>query len=213
MFPGPTLTAATTAIVEAALNRALALDPAGREALRQALTGPVQVSLTAPLSLTYALEWVADSVQVRSQPSGPPALTLRGRPVALAALALGDDRVFQDGRLEVEGDMALAHQLQRALRRLNPDWEAAMARQFGDVPAHFIGRRIRNAVRWSRQATQAMTANIEEYVHEERRALPGRRELEASFADIDDLHLRAERLEARLRHLEDHGSTDTPETP
>lgn len=32
MFPGPTLTAATTAIVEAALNRALALDPAGREA-------------------------------------------------------------------------------------------------------------------------------------------------------------------------------------
>ncbi|MCK5888268.1 MAG: SCP2 sterol-binding domain-containing protein [Alcanivorax sp.] len=136
---------------------------------------------------------------------------ITGRPVAFAALALGDDRVFADERLTVEGDTALAHQLQRALNQLQPDWEAAMANHLGDVPAHFIGKRIRQAVKWSRQAFSTMNANVEEYVHEETRTLPGRRELEATFQDIDELSLRTERLEARLKLVENRGKTDEPE--
>lgn len=213
MLPGPTLLAAISAIVEHALNRALELDPAGREALMQALSRPVQFDVTAPVALTYTLARAGDRVQVSSQPADDPALQLRGRPVAFAALALGDDRVFRDGRLTVNGDTALAHQLQGALDQLNPDWEAAMARHLGDVPAHFLGKRIRHAVTWSRQAVRSMTANLEEYIHEESRALPGRRELDAAFEDIDDLNLRAERLEARLDRLERGGRSDTPETP
>ncbi|MCG7198345.1 SCP2 sterol-binding domain-containing protein [Marinobacter pelagius] len=213
MFPGPTLLAAASAIVENALNQALELDPAGREALMQALTGPVQLNITAPVALTYTLDRAGQRVKVSSQPSEQPALQISGRPVAFAALAVGDDRVFSDGRLDVNGDTGLAHQLQRALNQLDPDWEAAMARHIGDVPAHFLGKRIRNAVKWSRQAIHAMNANLEEYIHEESRALPGRRELEATFGDIDELNLRTERLEARLRLLEEPGNTDEPETP
>ena len=81
----------------------------------------------------------------------------------------------------------------------------------GDVPAHFLGQRVRGAIRWSRQAFQSLNANIEEYVHEESRALPGRRELEATFEDIDELNLRTERLEARLNLIENRGKTDESE--
>ena len=88
-----------------------------------------------------------------------------------------------------------------------------MARHLGDVPAHFLGQRVRGAIRWSRQAFQSLNANIEEYVHEESRSLPGRRELEATFEDIDQISLRAARLEARLNLLEDCGTTDQPESP
>jgi ubiquinone biosynthesis protein UbiJ len=112
----------------------------------------------------------------------------------------------------VEGDTALAHQLQRALNQLQPDWEAAMANHLGDVPAHFIGKRIRQAVKWSRQAFSTMNANVEEYVHEESLTLPGRRELEATFQDIDELSLRTERLEARLKQLQAPGSDNNTET-
>lgn len=201
MFPGPTLLAAITASLEAALNRALELDPAGRQALMAALAAPVQFTLTDPVPLTCTLDRAGDRVRVGSQPADTPALTITGKPIALAALATGDDRVFADGRLDVTGDMALAHQLQRALNQLDPDWEAAMARYLGDVPAHFLGQRLRGAIRWSRQAFESLNANIEEYVHEESRALPGRRELEATFADIDELSLRSERLEARVNRL------------
>ena len=87
-----------------------------------------------------------------------------------------------------------------------------MARHIGDVPAHFLGQRIRNAVKWSRQAASTMNANAEEYIHEESRTLPGRRELEATFQDIDELNLRTERLEARLNQLTAPGSNNDTET-
>lgn len=213
MFPGPTLLSAVSAILENALNRALALDPAGQQALMAALTGPIQFNITGPLALTYTLNRAGDRIRVGSQPADQPALEITGKPMAFAALATGDDRVLATGRLEVTGDTALAHQFQRALSQLDPDWEAAMARHLGDVPAHFLGQRIRGAIRWSRQAFQSLNANIEEYVHEESRSLPGRRELEATFEDIDQISLRAERLEARLNLLEDCGTTDQPESP
>ncbi|MBO6850121.1 MAG: SCP2 sterol-binding domain-containing protein [Marinobacter sp.] len=211
MFPGPTLLSATTAVIEAALNRALELDPAGRKALLGALTGPVQFSLTAPLPLTFTLFPCGERVQVSSQPADNPALALAGKPMAFAALASGDDQVFKLGRIEVTGDTALAHQFQRALNQLQPDWEAALANHLGDVPAHFLGQRIHGAVKWSHQAFAALNANIEEYVHEESRALPGRRELEATFEDIDQLSLRTERLAARLAQLQ-HDTAPTPDT-
>jgi len=213
MFPGPTLLAAASAIIESALNRALELDPAGHRSLVKALTGPVQLDLTAPVALTWCLDHTGERVQVSSQPPAEPALRISGRPLAFAALAVGDDRVFADGRLEVDGDTGLAHELQRALNQLDPDWEAAMAQHIGDVPAHFLGKRLRDALKWSREAVRSMNANIEEYLHEESRTLPGRRELEATFGDIDELSLRTERLEARLRLLEDREATDEPETP
>ncbi|MDK9556490.1 SCP2 sterol-binding domain-containing protein [Marinobacter sp. M216] len=213
MFPGPTLLAAVTAIIEGALNHALELDPAGRRALMEALEGPVQISLIAPLPLTYSLHGAGDRVRVSSQPADGPVLEISGKPVAFAALATGDDRVFSDGRLTVAGDTALAHQLQRALNQLEPDWEAAMARHIGDVPAHFLGQRIRGAVEWSRQAFHSLNANVEEYVHEESRTLPGRRELEATFEDIDDVSLRTERLEARIARLDNQATPDERENP
>ncbi|MDC0663185.1 ubiquinone biosynthesis accessory factor UbiJ [Marinobacter sp. SS21] len=202
MFPGPTLQAAVSGVIESALNQALALDPAGQQALLAALAGPVQFRMTAPLALALHLQSQGEQIQVGSEPLETPALDISGRPLAFVALALGDDKVFQEGRLTVAGDMAQAHQLQRALARLNPDWEAALARHVGDVPAHFLGRRLRNAAKWSRQASTTLHANIEEYVHEESGTLPGKRELEATFADIDDLNLRTERLSARLEQLE-----------
>lgn len=213
MFPGPTLLAALTGVIESALNHALELDPAGRRDLLAALDGAVQIELTAPLALSVTLEGGAERVRVSSQPVESPALIIRGRPIAFAALATGDDRVIGDGRLTVQGDTALAHQLQRALNRLSPDWEAALARHLGDVPAHFLGQRVRAAVKWSRHAFAALNANVEEYVHEESRALPGRRELEATFADIDELSLRTERLQARIDQIDQFARTDQPETP
>jgi ubiquinone biosynthesis protein UbiJ len=189
MFPGPTLLSAASAIVETALNQALEFDPAGRKALLAALTAPVQFDLTTPIALTLTLTQGAKGVLVGSQPATQPGM------------ASGDTSAIQDGRLSISGDTALAHQFQRAIEQLNPDWEAAMARHLGDVPAHFLAKRLRNGAKWSRDARHSMVSNLEEYLHEETGALPGRRELEASFQDIDALSLRVERLAARVAFL------------
>lgn len=204
MFPGPTLLGAVSAIIETALNRALALDPTGRKALLAALSDPVQFELTAPMALTLTLTRGVRGVLVGSQPVAQPGLTISGPPLALYAMASGDISAVQDGRLNLNGDSALAHQFQRAIGQLNPDWEAAMAQYLGDLPAHFLARRLRKGATWGRNAHQSMASNLEEYLHEETSALPGRRELEATFADIDTLNLRVERLAARVLRLPDN---------
>lgn len=219
MRPGPTLQAAISRSIESALNRSLALDPAGREALLTALSGPVQFSVTAPAALTLTLQRSGDQVRVGSTRLDNPALELSGSAMAFAALAMNDQRVFSDQRFRVEGDSGLAHQFQRALDRLSPDWEAALAEVIGDVPAHFIGQRLRSAVSWSRAASAALQANLDEYLHEESRTLPGRHELEATFEDIDALSLQTERLAARIERLRAGprrartDDTDSPEQP
>lgn len=200
MFPGPTLQAAVTQVVEQALNRALALDPVGRAALLKALDQPVLFAFDG-VKLHLSLQAVGEQVRVGSTTPDEPALTVSGRPLAFAALAQGDDRVFSDGRLSVDGDVGRAHALQRAIHQLKPDWEAVLARYTGDVPAHFIGQRVRGALSWQRQAFASLNASLEEYIHEETGALPGRNELSATFEDIDRLSLQTDRLEARIERL------------
>jgi len=213
MFPGPTLLTAVTAMIERALNRALELDPAGRQALLGTLGNPVQLNITAPLPLVCSLHSAGEQVLVSGQPASNPALTISGKPLAFAALATGDDQVIHDGRLSISGNFDLALQLQHALQQLNPDWEAAIAVHIGDIPAHFLGNRVRGALTWSRQAFQSLHANIEEYVHEESRLLPGRRELKVTFDDIKALSLRTEQLEARLNSIENRNKINAPENP
>ncbi|MBS3803460.1 MAG: SCP2 sterol-binding domain-containing protein [Oleiphilaceae bacterium] len=201
MLTGPTLRAALTGVIEMALNRALALDPHGRKTLLAALGDIIQFRINGPGRHCLTLQRSGERVRVGSESVDEPMLELAGPPLAFAALALGDKTVFSDGRITIDGDTALAHQFQSALAQLNPDWEAALAEVTGDLPAHFMGQRVRGAVNWSRQASNSLSANLEEYIHEESRQLPGRRELEATFTDIDNLHLQAERLAARIDRL------------
>ena len=67
---------------------------------------------------------------------------------------------------------------------------------------------MREALHWRRQAADRLIRNLEEYIHEESRQLPGRRELEATFADIDELSLRVERVDARLTGLKNKTGSD-----
>lgn len=201
MLSDPSLRAAVTGTLETALNRALALDPAGRQTLLAALTGTLQFRIQGPGNHCLTLRRTGEQVRVASEPVADPALELNGPPLAFAALAMGDKTVFNKGRIEIHGDTGLAHQFQTALGQLDPDWEAALADIIGALPAHFIGQRLRSAIHWARQASNSLGDSLEEYIHEESRQLPGRRELEATFTDIDSLHLQTERLTARIDRL------------
>lgn len=203
--------AAIATTVQTALNRALALDPAGRKLLLDCLNEPVVITLITPVTVALTLSNEDSFVQVESRATEDADVSIGGGPVALAALALGDPHVLTDGRLAVEGRPEKARQLQQALSQLEPDWEAAMACHLGDVPAHFLGNRIRNAVLWSRQAMASMTANLEEYIHEESQSLPGRRELAARFRAIDELKQRTGQVDARLAAFDNNGSDNQTE--
>lgn len=211
MGPGPTLRATFSSVVEAALNQVLRLDPAGSEALLAQLEQPVSIALEPP-GLVLSVFAHGERIGVTTEAVEDPALTLRGSPLAFAALLGGEQGVLRDGRLQVAGDVSRAQQLQKAAMALDLDWEAELAVHIGDVPAHFVGQRVREALRWTRQAQASLTANLEEYLQEESQALPARLEAEAQFEDIDTLRLAADRLNARIDALKTQFNP-TPPTP
>lgn len=198
---GPTFGSGIAATIERAINRALALDPVSQKALQALLGEPFLLRINPPGQDIYL---TADqrSIRVQFECAVAPALILEGAPLAFAAAALGDESVFADGRLKLNGDVARAHRFQRILQQLDPDWEASLADVIGGVPAHFLARRLRQGLSWSRDVRRALGRNLEEYLQEESDTLPAKAEAEALFEDIDALRLDADRLEARLRHLE-----------
>ena len=197
MGPGPTLRATFSSVVETVLNQVLRLDSAGSQALLAQLERAVTVRL-APPGWDISVSARGERIGVSTEPAEEAALELAGSPLAFAALLTGEQSVFHDGRLRVTGDVALAQGLQTSVMALDLDWEGELARHLGDLPAHFIGQRVRDALRWSRQAQASLTANLEEYLQEESQALPARLEADAQFEDIDTLRLAVDRIAARV---------------
>lgn len=198
---GRTLNTGIAATIEQALNRALALDPASGKALRELLDEPFLIQLEPP-GLELYLSADSRALRVQFSCTRTPALTLAGSPLGFAAAALGDENIFRDGRVSLNGDVARAHRFQRILQQLDPDWEASLAEVIGSVPAHFIARRVRQGLSWSQGVRRSLNRNIEEYLQEESDTLPARAEAEALFEDIDALRLDTDRLTARLHNLE-----------
>jgi ubiquinone biosynthesis accessory factor UbiJ len=105
------------------------------------------------------------------------------------------------GEVEISGDTALAQDFSAALARLNVDWEEQLAQVIGDPFARQVGNRVREAEHWSRRTSASMTANLTEYLQEERRLLPTRYEVEAFLNQVDTVRDDVERLAARIEQL------------
>lgn len=199
---GASLLDRATTLATSALNRALEADPAARDTLLQELVAPISVTLV-PFGATLTLARSGNQLALkRATPTRHAETHISATPLALLALAGGDTSGLDQGLIGVEGDAGHVRRLAQRLHELAPDWEALLARSLGEVPAHLIAQRLRDALYWSQQARASIHANIEDYLHEESGLVPGRREAEAHFNDIRDLQTRTEAVEKRLNQLD-----------
>jgi ubiquinone biosynthesis protein UbiJ len=202
----PSLITAAVASAEALVNKTLALDSAALQKVEALDSAVVKISLTSLNSsvtvqacnrrLVLSLngeKFAADEIDV----------TIEGSPFSLSRLMFEDDKnsLIRSGEINLLGDAEIAQKFQSLLSELNIDWESALADVIGDIPAHFIGQKVRQGASWGKQTHQSLTANIEEHLHEESRLLPTRVELQGQFSEIDRLRLSTERLEARVAKL------------
>jgi len=186
--------------LEAALNRAVALDPDTRTALA-AMDGR-RISLTLespPLALDIAVH--AGYLQV-----GPPLreadLAVRGtvggllgRLPFLAGARPGN------GRLHVSGDADLAQRLQRLAAGFDPDWQQPFVSVFGEVIGVQVANAAAAALRGARETAVGLARSGAEYVTEESRDVVPRAELSAFNDDVDALRDDVERIAARVARL------------
>jgi len=189
--------------LEAALNRALALDPDTRDQLR-ALDGQrIALQLDAP---PLAVEVRVDGARLVVGPADPQREPDLGVRTTLGALVAQLPMFRRDdappvGRLRVTGDAELARRLQRLAERFDPDWQQPFAAVFGDVLGLQIANAVAGALRQARVTARNLAESAAEFVTEESRDVVGRDELNAFHDDVDALRDDVERLAARIVRL------------
>lgn len=212
--------------LEAALNRALALDPDTREALRpldgrtvalrvDAATQSAGAGAAADAPPALALQLRVDGDALRVGPvdaERAPDLGVRSSAGSLLGFGLRtllprllgaaqDEDAAPIGQLRIEGDAELARRLQRMAERFDPDWQKPFADVFGEVLGVQIANGIAAALRGARAGARSVAGSAAEYVTEESRDVVPRAELDAFLDDVDTLRDDAERLAARVGRL------------
>ncbi|MEG3192190.1 ubiquinone biosynthesis accessory factor UbiJ [Lysobacter sp. D1-1-M9] len=211
--PFPSLKPLAGRTLEAALNRALALDPETRDALRSLDGRRVALHLANPplaLQVRVAGERLevgpvdaadAPDLSVRSTLGG-----LISQLPGLIGMGSRDDNAPPVGRLRIEGDADLARRLQKLAGRFDPDWQQPFAAVFGDVLGVQVANALADGLRHARGAAAALATNAAEFVTEESRDVVARAELEAFHDDVDALRDGVERIAARVARL--HAGTE-----
>ncbi|MBN6150625.1 SCP2 sterol-binding domain-containing protein [Xanthomonas sp. AmX2] len=192
--------------LEAALNRALALDPDTREALRGLDGQRVALTLDAPaLALQIRVEGTrlrVGPVDAAQEPDLSVRSTLGGLFAQLPFLAQARRPSAPGGRVRVSGDAELARRLQQLAGRFDPDWQQPFTRVFGEVLGVQLAQAVRSALQQAQRSARDLAQTAAEYVTEESRDVVPRAELEAFYDDVDAIRDDVERLAARVARLD-----------
>ncbi|MDG6348772.1 SCP2 sterol-binding domain-containing protein [Luteimonas sp. 8-5] len=189
--------------LEAALNRAIALDPETRAALGPLQGRSVELAVEAP-PLALRLQVQGERLTVGPvDPGNEPDLGVRATLGGLLSQLpmLRRDDAPPVGRMRVSGDADLARRLQRLAERFDPDWQQPFVAVFGEIVGVQVARAVAAGLRHARDAGRDLAETTAEYVTEESRDVVGRAELDAFHDDVDTLRDDAARLAARIARL------------
>ena len=183
-------------------NRVLSDYPAARVCL-QAHQGKLIASQVGPVSMRMRITTAGDLELVGN--AGEAAVAQMpdvsfSMPLSLLPALLTKDAVALS-QIVFTGDSELAASLSDIARNVEWDVEADLSRVVGDVAAHRVVDTAQRAHEWRTQAGQRLTANVAEYLAEERRAFISSHELEALARQNETLRDDIARLDARLTQI------------
>lgn len=203
---------------ETALNQYLRLDPdaltrvaglSGKVIALELIFSPRHPTTGSESSLTLYLLPGPDGIQVLDHYSGAPDVLIRGTPLALANSSRKGTRATVGTDVEIVGDTQLGKAFKELLDSVDIDWEEHLSRVTGDTLAHQLGNTLRNIFSWGQRATDTLSHDMAEYLQEESRDLPARGAVEEFLDAVDTLRSDTDRLEARIRRLQQAGTGKT----
>jgi ubiquinone biosynthesis protein UbiJ len=209
-------TPAWLASAEALLNRCIG-DSAQAAALARTLEGTsLAVEVTAitriraavcggRLNLLTGDEPAADAAAPGKPAAAEVNAAISGSLPALLQLFNGtrDAKGAVPGRAaQIRGDAEIANRYRELFLLARPDPEEELSRWIGDFPARRLSQFARRALEAARRVRRTAGENIAEYLQEEGRDLVNKTELEEFLRGVDSLRDTADRIDARLKHLE-----------
>ncbi len=147
---------------------------------------------------------------IRENTSGEVDATIHGSPMALMKLSSADNAgaSLLDSDVIIDGDMRVAEQFSAILKEVDIDWEELFSKLVGDIIAHQAGQVVRSGSSWFNDSIEAMKLNTSEYLSEESKLTPAEAEIEYYMNQVDELRMDLDRLEARIKNLNNIANND-----
>lgn len=202
MIISNTLHTAAIAGLESAVNQALLLDPSTLKKLKSLEDHVFLLQCTAPEMECYLIPGDGE-IRLCGVFGDQADTTLSGSAQAFISLATASDPASEliNGDVTLHGNSQALIQLQKILKQLELDWEAPLAKIFGDIAAHQMGSGILSGLRFGAQAWRGIKRQFDEYLVEESDLLAPTWQADKFFGEVDMLAQRAERFEAKLHKL------------
>lgn len=199
------LSTASTALLEQAMNQALALDSSAQSKLAHLTGKNLLIAIERPEFQLQLMFTEVGVVIMNPQSENPEDGTaydtrIQGKSFELLQLLAADNpaTALFKSNIQIDGDQHFAQAVMGLFANLDIDWEYQLSRITGDLLAHQLGQSFRSSKRWLGDSHQSMMKNLEEFIHHELQTLPHRSEVDYYCQQVSHLRLQADRLEARL---------------
>ncbi|HBD7143161.1 TPA: SCP2 sterol-binding domain-containing protein [Legionella pneumophila] len=189
--------------LQTAINQAMKLDEQMPQKI-QKLDGKTLEMVITPLNVNFYIRFKGSEMQLLHRIDGRPDTIIHSNPIGLIRLSLlptSKARSLFNDKIRISGDIELGQSVKKLFDEIDIDWEGHLAHFTGDVVAHQIGSFVRKGLEFKNQFSTSMQQTITEFLQEELRICPSRNELEDFFAEIDELVLSVDRLQAHINNL------------
>ncbi|RYY73626.1 MAG: hypothetical protein EOO52_16560 [Gammaproteobacteria bacterium] len=196
----PMFSTAALASAETIIQGALAYDPGSRIALAQLAPQVLAIQSTAP---EFKIFVVPDErgIKLLGQYEGNITTQLQGTMIAFASLIKSERLNLKDTGVTIIGSTSFVSELQKIFKQIDIDWEEILTRFFGDIVGHQGAGIIRSKIAWSKDRATNIQRLTSEFLTEELRVLPSAPELNFFNAQVDELKLGIDRVEARIDRI------------
>lgn len=198
----PVLSQALCLPVEMLLNQVLKQDPAALQRLAKQEGRMMGIVITGMAQINVRI--TRDGLNLSMTPDIETDVVLSGSTTDFIKLARATDKANEliNSNIDMNGDTELALTVTRVVQTLDIDWEALIQPLTGGVLAHQIGKGLRGLLKWGQDTSNTYRRAGKEYLEDEVQLVAPAPLLDQFNADVDQLRLSADRLEARLARLE-----------
>jgi ubiquinone biosynthesis protein UbiJ len=204
----PAVIAGVSLAIEAVIAKALELSPGTQGRLKQLHPLDIELHCTQPSLRVFASIEEDGGVQIANYRETKATVSIEGTWRDFSRLASASDpaAALINGDIKISGDTAPLMQLQAILGELDIDWEAPIVDAIGPVLGHQLAEVIRAILSGSTTAHRRMKRQLSEFILEEGRLSPPKQELDSLFTAIDELVLRTDRIESRIKRIRKRAS-------
>lgn len=190
-------------MAESAVNQYLSLDPEISEQLGDLEGRCIAIEISTPPIKLFCFPR-AGGLSLQSVFEDEADCKISGSLAGILKMIRSENpaEILSSGEVSITGDSRLAQDFSDTLSQMDIDWEELLSKLTGDFAAHRIGSAVRQGQHWFKDGLKAFGLDSTEYLQEESGVLPTGIEIEKFIRDVDVLRDDVERLDAKIRKLE-----------